>query len=163
MNTPFLNRRSLLLAVCAASLAACATMSAPVTVAETVAQNPNLSTLNGLIGQAGLTDMLKGAGPYTLFDPTNDAFKSVPAKTMDELAKDPQRLKEVLSFHVLPARLMASDVKNSSIKTANGASVALAKAGEIVTIEDAVTVTPDVVASNGVVQVIDRVLMPPKK
>ena len=163
MNTPALNRRLLLLATCLAGLAGCASMSGPVSVADTIAQNPNLSTLNSLMGQAGLTDTLKGPGPITLFAPNNEAFKAVPAKTMDELAKNPQRLKAVLSFHLLPAKLTSAEVKSSSIKSVGGDNLALAKAGNIVTIEDAATVTPDIVASNGVVHVIDRVLMPPKK
>lgn len=163
MKTSLINRRLLLIAACVASLAGCATMSGPVTVADTIAKNPNLSTLNALVTQAGLTDTLKGPGPFTLFAPTNDAFKAVPAKTVDELAKDPQRLKAVLNFHLLPAKLTSAEVKNSSIKSVGGDNLALAKAGNIVTIEDAATVTPDIVASNGVVHVIDRVLMPPKK
>ena len=162
MNFSALNRRLLLAAACAASLAGCASLSGPQTVADTIAANPNLSTLNTLVGQAGLTDALKGPGPITLFAPTNDAFKAVPAKTMDEL-KDPARLKAVLSFHVLPAKLTSADVKNSSVKTVGGDNLALGKAGNVVTIEDAATITPDIMASNGVVHVIDRVLMPPKK
>ena len=163
MHIPALNRRLLLITACVASLAGCASLSGPKTVADTIAQNPNLSTLNTLVGQAGLTDALKAPGPITLFAPTNEAFKAVPAKTMNELAKDPQRLKAVLSFHLLPAKLTAAEVKNSSVKTVGGDSVALGKAGNVVTIEDAATVTPDIIASNGVVHVIDRVLMPPKK
>lgn len=163
MTSTLFSRRLLLAAACAASLAGCASMSSPVTVADTIAQNPNLSTLNTMVGQAGLTETLKGPGPFTLFAPTNDAFKAVPAKTMDELAKDPQRLKAVLNFHLLPARLTSADVKNSRIKSVGGDSLALAKAGNVVTIEDATTVTPDIAATNGVVHVIDRVLMPPKK
>ncbi len=163
MKTSLINRRLLLIAACVASLAGCASLSGPVTVADTIAQNPNLSTLNTLVGQAGLTDTLKGPGPFTLFAPTNEAFKAVPAKTMDELAKDPQRLKAVLSFHLLPAKLTSAEVKNSSIKSVGGDNLALGKAGNVVTIEDAATVTPDIAATNGVVHVIDRVLMPPKK
>jgi uncharacterized surface protein with fasciclin (FAS1) repeats len=156
-------RRLALLAVCGFALAGCATRPTPVTVAETVAANPNLTTLNRLVAQAGLADTLKGAGPFTLFAPSDEAFKAVPAKTLDEIGKNPERLKEVLSFHVLPAKLMAADVKNSSIKTVNGANVALSKAGEFVTIEDGMTQKADIAASNGVVHVIDRVLIPPAK
>ncbi|MBI2768575.1 MAG: fasciclin domain-containing protein [Burkholderiales bacterium] len=145
----------------AAALAACATQPAPVSVAETIAHTPQLSTLNGLVQQAGLTDMLKTGGPLTVFAPTNDAFKAVPAKTMDELAHDPVKLKALISYHVLPARVAAGEVKNGNAKTANGAEVALSRAGEFVTVEDAMVQTADIAATNGVVHTVDRVLMPP--
>jgi uncharacterized surface protein with fasciclin (FAS1) repeats len=76
-----------------------------------------LSTLNSLVAKAGLSDMLKGAGPYTVFAPTNDAFKAVPAKTLDELGKNPAQLKAVLAYHVVPAKVMAADVKNGKTKS----------------------------------------------
>lgn len=159
---PMLNRRILCLTAVAALMAGCATRATtPVSVAETIAANPSLSTLNRLVAQAGLTDTLKGSGPFTVFAPSNDAFKAVPGKTMDELAKDPAKLKAVLTYHMVPAKIMATGVKNGSAKTVNGANVALSKAGEFVTVEDAVVQTADIVASNGVVQVVDRVLMPP--
>ena len=156
-------RRLLLTAACAIGIAGCASIPAPKTIAETIAANPALSTLTSLIGQAGLTDTLKGSGPFTVFAPSNDAFKAVPAQTLADLGKNPEKLKEVLSFHVLPAKMMAAEVKNSSIKTVNGASVSLAKAGDFVTIEDAMTQSADILATNGVVHVIDRVLIPPVK
>ncbi|MDB5871306.1 MAG: hypothetical protein JWQ07_748 [Ramlibacter sp.] len=147
----------------AALVAACATqqVAAPVSVADTIARDPQLSTLNGLVQQAGMADTLKAAGPYTMFAPTNDAFKAVPAKTMDELAHDPARLKDVLSYHVLTGKVMAADVKNSNAKTAQGTDVALSKAGDFVTVEDAMVQTADITATNGVVHTVDRVLMPP--
>jgi uncharacterized surface protein with fasciclin (FAS1) repeats len=155
-------RRTLLAASLLAVLAGCATPSAPVSVADTLARDPQLSTLNGLVRQAGLADMLRGAGPYTVFAPTNEAFQGVPAKTMDEL-KDPARLRAVLSYHVLPQRLLAAEVKTGNVKTANGAEVGLARAGDFVTVEDAMAQGHEVIASNGVVYSIDRVLMPPRR
>ena len=157
-----LNRRPLLAATLLALLAGCATPTAPVSVADTLARDPQLSTLNGLVQQAGLADMLRGSGPYTVFAPTNEAFKAVPAKTMDEL-KDPVRLKAVLSYHVLPARMTAADIKTGNVKTANGAEVGVARAGDFVTVEDAMAQGHEVMASNGVVHSIDRVLMPPRR
>jgi uncharacterized surface protein with fasciclin (FAS1) repeats len=156
-------RRLALLACCAALATGCATTSAPVSVADTIARNPDLSTLNGLVQKAGLADTLRAAGPYTVFAPTNDAFKSVPAKTMAELSADPARLKEVLSYHVLPAKVTAGQVTNANAKTAQGANVALSKAGTFVTVEDAMVQTADIQASNGVVHTVDRVLMPPRR
>ena len=156
-----LNRRFLVLAAAVAALAGCATSPTPVSVADTIAAQSQLSTLNGLVAKAGLTDTLKGTGPYTVFAPNNEAFKAVPAKTMDELGKDPVRLKAVLGYHVLPQRLAAAEVKTGNSKTAQGANVALSRAGGFVTVEDAMVQTPDILATNGVVHIVDRVLMPP--
>ena len=171
MHTPtfmssFLSSRTVMTAAAfgvVAVLSGCASVSAPKTVADTIASNPSLSTLNGLVVSAGLTDTLKGAGPFTVFAPSNDAFKDVPAKTMDELAKNPALLKSVLTYHVLPVKAAAADVKNSKVKTVNGAEVELSKAGDMVTVESAVVTQADVPATNGVVHIIDTVLMPPKK
>lgn len=161
------NRRNLFVSASFSAIAAlaivsgCATMQAPVSVAETIAANPQLSTLNGLIVKAGLVDTLKGAGPLTVFAPNNDAFTKVPAKTMAALAADPALLKSVLSYHVVPGKTMAADVKNGNAKTVQGANLALSKAGSFVTVEDAVVQMADITASNGVVHVIDAVLIPP--
>ena len=99
-----MNRRLLALVPALVLLAACASQpaQAPATVADTIARDPQLSTLNALVVRSGLADTLKAAGPYTVFAPTNDAFAAVPAKTMQELAANPARLKSVLSYHVLP-------------------------------------------------------------
>lgn len=158
-----LNRRFMFVAATVAALAGCATTSTPVSVADTIATQPQLSTLNGLVSKAGLNDTLKGTGPYTVFAPTNAAFAKVPAKTMDDLAKDPAKLKAVLAYHLVPGKVMAADVKNGNTKTVNGANVALSKAGEFVTIEDAMVQTADISATNGVVHIVDSVLIPPSK
>jgi uncharacterized surface protein with fasciclin (FAS1) repeats len=143
--------------------AGCATTPAPITITDTAARTPQLSTLNRLIADAGLADSLRSPGPFTVFAPSDEAFKAVPAKTMTELSVDKALLKAVLTYHVLPGKVMAAEVKNGNAKTVNGANVALAKAGTMVTVEDAVVTQPDVAASNGVVHVIDRVLIPPKR
>jgi uncharacterized surface protein with fasciclin (FAS1) repeats len=157
-------RRFALIACAAAFLAAgCATNQAPVSVADTIARDADLSTLNGLVQQAGLADTLKAAGPYTVFAPTNEAFKAVPAKTLDELAKDPAKLKAVLAYHVLPTKVMAAQVANGSVKSVEGGNLALSRAGTFVTVEDAMVQTADIAATNGVVHTIDRVLMPPRR
>lgn len=159
-------RRALVLAPAAALavlVSGCATpAAAPVSVADTIAANPDLSTLGSLVAKAGLTDTLKGTGPFTIFAPTNEAFKAVPAKTMDELAHDPAKLKAVLAYHVVPVKVMAAEVKNGHAKTVQGANLNLSRAGEFVTVEDAMVQKADIVASNGVVHTVDRVLMPPR-
>lgn len=160
-----LTRRFLMLAPVAVLLAACAAQapSTPATVAGTIARTSNLSTLNSLVAKAGLADTLDATGPYTLFAPTNEAFAAVPAKTMDELGKDPARLKAVLSYHLIAGKVTAAQVKNGEAKTVQGANVMLSRTGDFVVIEDAMVQTADLQATNGVVHTIDRVLMPPAK
>jgi len=157
-----MKRRSWLLGLLALSVVGCASMQ-PKNVPEVIAADPELSTLSKLISDAGLTQTLSGTGPFTVFAPTNAAFKNVPAKTMDELAKNKELLSQVLTFHVVPAKAMAADVKQGNVKSVNGANLALSKAGAYVTVEDAVVTKADLTATNGVVHVIDRVLMPPKR
>ena len=159
-------RRSLMASVAlsfAALMSGCATVSTPVSVVDTIANTPSLSTLSGLITSAGLNDSLKAAGPFTVFAPSNDAFKAVPAKTMEDLAKHPEKLKSVLTYHVVAGKSMAAQIKNSKATSLNGAHLELSKAGEFVTVESAFVTTADIAASNGVVHIIDTVLIPPVK
>lgn len=144
-------------------LAACATTPSPAPITDTATRTPQLSTLARLIGEAGLADTLRGNGPFTVFAPSDEAFKAVPPATMQALANDKELLKSVLAFHVVPGKMMSAEVKNANVKTVQGANIALAKAGTFVTVEDAVVTQADVGASNGVVHVIDRVLIPPKR
>ena len=141
----------------------CATAPTPITISETAAATPQLSTLTKLLNDAGLTETLKGPGPYTVFAPTDDAFKAVPAKTLDALAKDKALLTSVLTYHVLPGAVTSAAVVNGPVKTLQGAPVAIYKSGTFVTVEEAVITTPDIAASNGVVHIVDKVLMPPVK
>lgn len=159
-----ITRRTALAATLVVWLSGCATVSTPISVADTMAADPTLSTLHSLIQTTGLTDTLKGTGPFTVFAPTNDAFKSVPTKTLESLAKDPVALKHVLAYHVVAGKVMSVDVKNGKVKTLNGADIELSKAGDYVTVgEGAIVTKADMAASNGVVHVIDTVLMPPIK
>lgn len=155
------SRRTLFAVASIALVSACASMSGPKTVADTLATNPSLSTLNGLVVKAGLAPMLKDAGPYTVFAPTNDAFKAVPQKTMDALAKDPAMLKAVLAYHVVPGKMASADIKSGPVKTFNGASLAVAKAGDFVTVEEGMVQNANIAATNGVIHTVDRVMMPP--
>lgn len=162
----FLSRRALLIS--AASLSAiavmgCASVPAPTTIADTAARTPQLSTLTRLIQDAGLTETLRAAGPMTVFAPTDEAFKAVPAATMAELAANKELLKSVLTYHVLAGKVSSAEVKNGNVKTVQGANVALSKAGTFVTVEDAVVTQADVNATNGVIHLIDKVLIPPKR
>ncbi|NQW94692.1 MAG: fasciclin domain-containing protein [Polaromonas sp.] len=163
MSTIFSNRRVLIAVAIVAALSGCATPSNPVSVADTISAKPELSTLSSLVVKAGLSDTLKGAGPFTVFAPTNAAFAKVPAKTMEDLGKDPARLRAVLTYHVVPGMVMATQVKNGNAKTVNGANLALSKAGDFVTVEDGMVQTADLSATNGVVHIIDSVLIPPSR
>jgi uncharacterized surface protein with fasciclin (FAS1) repeats len=161
-----MNRRILISMFSVMSIAwlgGCATTSGPTNIADTAARTPQLSTLSKLINDAGLAETLRGAGPFTVFAPTDEAFKAVPAKTMAELAADKEMLKAVLTYHVVPGKLTAADAKNTNLKTVQGANVALAKAGSFVTVEEALVTQADVGATNGVIHIIDKVLIPPKK
>jgi uncharacterized surface protein with fasciclin (FAS1) repeats len=132
-------------------------------LAETVAKTASLQTFNALVAEAGMTETLKAAGPYTVFAPSDAAFKAVPAKTLNALKADKALLKSVISYHIVPSRVASADVKPGNVKTVQGAAVALARAGTFVTVEDALVEQADIAATNGVIHVVDRVLMPPKK
>ena len=157
-----MNRRTWMLGLLAISLAGCASMQ-PQNVVQVINSDPELSTLSKLIADAGLSETLSGTGPFTVFAPTNDAFKAVPAKTMAELAANKEQLKRMLTYHVVPAKSAAADVKPGNMKTVNGATVAVARSATFVTVEEALVTGADKTATNGVVHVIDRVLLPPKQ
>ena len=156
-------RRTLLALALITSLSGCATGPATTNLADTIAATPSLGTLHDLLTKSGLNETLKTGGPYTVFAPTNDAFAAVPAKTMAELTANPDKLRDVLAYHVINGTRMAADIKNSTAKTLNGSDVALSRAGNFVTVENAAVTQSDVVAGNGVIHLIDTVLTPPKK
>jgi uncharacterized surface protein with fasciclin (FAS1) repeats len=160
-----MNARTWLAATALAALAltGCATTPQPTNLAQTAAAKPELSTFSKMVQEAGVTDTLSGPGPYTLFAPTDEAFKTLPPATLAKLQADKALLKSVVNYHVLQSKLVAAEVKNGPQKTLQGANLAVSKSGDFVTVDDAVVTQADVVATNGVVHVIDRVLMPPLK
>ncbi|RZI85258.1 MAG: fasciclin domain-containing protein [Rubrivivax sp.] len=134
------------------------------TVEAVTTSAPQLSTFHKLVQQAGLSGALEAPGPVTVFAPTDDAFKAVPAATLDKLSKDQELLKSVLTYHVVPGSVKAASLNgNTPLATLNGAQLAVSKAGEFVTVDDGLVTQADLAASNGVVHVIDRVLMPAVK
>lgn len=145
-----------------ALLGGCASVAPPTNVADTAARTPQLSTLNKLLIDSGLAETLRGSGPYTLFAPSDEAFKAMSPKALAELTADKARLKSVLSYHVVAAKITAAEVKPGNAKTVHGSNVAVAKAGSFVTVEDAMVQQADLQATNGVIHVVDRVLVPPK-
>ena len=132
-------------------------------IVDTAVAAGTFKTLAAALTAADLIPTLKGPGPFTVFAPSNEAFKAVPAKTMEDLAKHPEKLKDVLTYHVVAGKSMAADVKNSKVTSLNGAHLELSKAGEFVTVESAAVTTADIAATNGVVHIIDTVLIPPAK
>lgn len=141
-------------AVVAASLSAHAK-----DIVDTAVSAGNFKTLATALQAAGLVDTLKGPGPFTVFAPTDEAFAKVPKADLDALLKDKAKLTAVLTYHVLPAKVMAADVKPGAVKTVNGQSLTIATAGGVKVDSAKVTAT-DIVASNGVIHVIDSVVMP---
>ncbi|AXH01193.1 fasciclin domain-containing protein (plasmid) [Deinococcus wulumuqiensis] len=126
-----------------------------------VANDPNFSTLLTAVQAAGLVDTLNGAGPYTVFAPTNAAFAKVPADQLDALLNDREQLRSLLLYHVVPGRVTSGQVvKLSSAKTANGSDVRIAVMNGSVMINDARVTRTDIRASNGVIHVVDSVIMP---
>ena len=144
-------------------LSACATAPTPAPLADTLSREPKLSTFNRLVIEAGLQDTLRGPGPLTVFAPSDDAFKAVPAKTMGALTQDKAQLKAVLSFHIVGGKLMAADIQNGTAKSLQGATLTTSRTGAFVGVEDALVQQADINATNGVAHVIDGVLIPPKK
>lgn len=165
-----LTRRLALTAVTLGALlqfAGCASTGSmgPATVQSVVGGTAELSTFNKLVANAGLGDVLTGSAPVTVFAPSDEAFKAVPAATLDKLAKDPAALKSLLQHHMLPGSIKAGAIEAGSapVATLAGTKLAVSKAGDFVTVEDALVIKADLAARNGVVHVIDRVLTPPKK
>jgi uncharacterized surface protein with fasciclin (FAS1) repeats len=132
------------------------------TIVQTAVAAGKFTTLTKLVKQAGLAGALSGKGPFTVFAPTDAAFRKVPKATLAALAKDKAKLRSVLLYHVVKGKVTAAQaVKLTSATTLEGAKLAIAVKGDKVTIGGARVVTPDVMASNGVIHVIDRVLIPP--
>lgn len=119
----------------------------------------SFKTLVAAVQAAGLVDTLKGPGPFTVFAPSDEAFAKIPKDKLDALIKDKAALTKVLTYHVVPGKVMAKDVKAGKVKTVQGQEVTLATAGGV-TIDGAKIVATDVAASNGVIHVIDTVIMP---
>ena len=134
------------------------------TIVELASENPDLSTLAELATAAGLIETLSGEGPYTIFAPTNDAFAKLPAETIANLKKPENReqLAGILTYHGVPGTVMAADLSDGQeVTMINEKTATISIDGDKVMINDATVVMPDVMASNGVVHVIDTVLMPP--
>jgi uncharacterized surface protein with fasciclin (FAS1) repeats len=135
-------------------------------VVETAVAAGSFTTLAKALEAAGLVQTLKGSGPYTVFAPTDEAFAKLPAGTLEMLLKpeNKAKLRRILTYHVVSGRVMASDVvKLHAAKAVSGDTLAIAAHGGGVTIDKAHVVTTDIAATNGVIHVIDAVMLPLEK
>jgi uncharacterized surface protein with fasciclin (FAS1) repeats len=132
-------------------------------IVDTAVSAGSFNTLVAAVQAAGLVDTLKGEGPFTVFAPTDDAFAAIPKETLDALLADPSGdLTQILLYHVVPGKVMAADVTDGlEAATVQGAPVTFSIADGVVKINDATIVTTDIETSNGVIHVIDAVIMPP--
>jgi uncharacterized surface protein with fasciclin (FAS1) repeats len=131
-------------------------------IVETAAGSKQFSTLVSLVKKAGLVGTLSGSKPYTVFAPTNAAFAKVPKKTLNMLLEDKAALRKVLLYHVLPGRVPASKVlKTKSATTAEGSKVRFSVRGKSAFVNESKIVKTDIECSNGIIHVINAVLIPP--
>ena len=129
-------------------------------IVDTAIAAGQFTTLVKAVQAAGLVDTLKSAGPFTVFAPTDAAFAKLPAGALDSLIANPAKLKAVLTYHVVAGKVMAKDVKPGAVKTVEGASAMLSAKGGKVMIDKATVVKADIECDNGVIHVIDTVIMP---
>ena len=138
-----------------------ATGSDAKTIVDIAVSDPQFSTLVAAVTAAGLVDVLKGPGPFTVFAPTNAAFAKIPKAVLDAVLADKAKLTAILTHHALGAKVEAKDVTTSIITMMDGTDVAITVGKDGVTIGAAKITTTDIQASNGVIHVIDTVLLPP--
>jgi uncharacterized surface protein with fasciclin (FAS1) repeats len=131
-------------------------------IVETAQAAGTFTTLIAAVKAAGLESTLAGSGPFTVFAPTDEAFAKLPAGTVEALLKEPEKLASILKYHVIAGKVTAADVvKLDEAKTVNGASVEIHTMNGKVMVNGANVVKADVLASNGVIHVIDKVILPP--
>jgi len=130
------------------------------TIIDTATDAGKFTTLLNALKAAALTETLRGAGPYTVFAPTDEAFKQLAPGALNSLLKDTKKLKAILTYHVVSGTLAANDVKAGDIKTLEGTPLLAVRDGDRVTVNGAKVVQADIAASNGVIHAIDAVIMP---
>ncbi len=129
-------------------------------IVDTAIEAGNFNTLVEAVKAAGLVDTLKGDGPFTVFAPTDDAFAKIPTEQLNALLADKEQLGKVLTYHVVPGKVMASDVVSlTSATTVEGSEISIAAADSVM-VNDAKVVMTDIETSNGVIHVIDTVILP---
>jgi len=128
-------------------------------IVDTAVAAGSFKTLATALQAAGLVDTLKGKGPFTVFAPTDEAFAKVPKAQLDALLKDKAKLTAVLTYHVVPGKVMAADVKAGKVKTVQGGELTVSTMGGV-KVDAANVIKTDIVADNGVIHVIDAVVLP---
>ena len=133
-------------------------------IVDTAKEAGQFETLIQAVEAAGLTDTLNGEGPFTVFAPTDDAFAQLPEGTLDELLlpENKEKLVEILTFHVVPDEMTAAEIsgKQKELKTVQGGMIEIDSAARMTKVEHAAVIQPDIEASNGMIHVIDQVIMP---
>ena len=146
--------------ILASVLTVAATFSAQAKdIVDTAVDAGNFTTLAAALKAAGLVETLKGKGPFTVFAPTDEAFAKIPKADLDALLMDKAKLTRVLTYHVVPGKVMAANVKAGKVKTVQGSSFTVGTKGGVMVDNAKVTAT-DIAADNGVIHVIDTVIMP---
>jgi uncharacterized surface protein with fasciclin (FAS1) repeats len=128
-------------------------------IVETAVDAGEFKTLAAALERAGLVDTLKGKGPFTVFAPTDAAFAKVPKAQLDALLADKEKLAAVLTYHVVPGNVMAKDVRSGMVKTVEGSALTVSTEGGV-KVDNARVVKTNIVADNGVIHVIDSVVLP---
>jgi uncharacterized surface protein with fasciclin (FAS1) repeats len=128
-------------------------------IVDTAVAAGSFKTLATALQAAGLIDTLKGPGPFTVFAPTDEAFAKIPKADLDALLKDKAKLTAVLTYHVVPGKVMAKDVKAGKVKTVQGSELTIGTTGGV-TVDAAKVTKTDIAADNGVIHVIDSVVLP---
>jgi len=152
------NMKKALLAIAATTLIA--TNAWAKDIVDTAVSAGQFNTLATALKAAGLVDTLKGPGPFTVFAPTDAAFAKIPKADLDALLKDKAKLAAVLTYHVVPGKVMAKDVKPGAVKTVEGDSFMVRVDGGKVMVDNATVTKTDIAADNGVIHVIDTVILP---
>jgi uncharacterized surface protein with fasciclin (FAS1) repeats len=129
-------------------------------IVQTAIAAGNLTTLMSAVKTAGLTDTLTGKGPFTVFAPTDEAFKRLPVGALDALIRDSAKLKAVMSYHVIKGHVLAKDVKSGEVMTLQGSPLVASVSSSGVEVNGARVKQADIAATNGVIHVIDAVIMP---
>ena len=150
--------KPILFAASLALLGASAT-AADKDIVDTAVAAGSFKTLVSAVQAAGLVDTLKGKGPFTVFAPTDEAFAKIPKDQLDALIKDKAKLSSVLTYHVVPGLVLAKDVKAGEVMTVQGSKLSITTNNGVM-VDNAKVVSTDVMASNGVIHVIDTVIMP---
>ena len=137
-------------------------MTPKMDIIQAAMENRELSTLAGALKAADLVGTLKGVGPFTVFAPSNAAFAALPKGALQKLLHNKKELVAILTYHVVPGEVMSANLQNGPLKTVQGQDLTIAKTDQGITVNNAKVIKSDIKTSNGVVYVIDTVLMPPK-